>query len=81
MYIRVSVRAGAQTEFIREEGKDRYIVAVREPALKGRANERVLELVRTHLCIHLSRLGKRYIVRIASGHHSPHKLISIDEVE
>jgi len=79
MYIRVSVRTDAGIEFVKKESDNSYLIAVRVPPERGLANERVIELVREHLKTDPTYAGKRLIVRIASGHHSPHKLISIEE--
>jgi uncharacterized protein YggU (UPF0235/DUF167 family) len=79
MYIRVSVRTDAGVEFVRKKSDDSYLIAVRASAERGLANERVIELLRVHLREESVWKGRRMIIRIASGHHSPHKLISIDE--
>ena len=77
MYIRVSVRTDAKVEFVKEEGENSYLIAVKASPERGLANERVLGLLREHL----GAEKKRLIIRIVSGHHSPHKLISIEEGE
>lgn len=75
MYIKVSVRTGSKVEFVKEEGKDSLLIAVKEPAERGLANERVLEIIK-------ERSGDgRKIIKIVSGHHSPHKIISVEEVK
>lgn len=77
MYIRVSVRTDAKVEFVKKEGDARYLIAVKASPERGLANERVLELLREHF----GSESERLIIRIASGHHSPHKLISIEDGE
>jgi uncharacterized protein YggU (UPF0235/DUF167 family) len=77
MYIRVSVRTDAGVEFVKKESGDSYLIAVKAPPERGLANTRVAELLREHL----GGGGKRLIIRIVSGHHSPHKLISIEDGE
>lgn len=77
MYIRVSVRTDAGVEFVKQESENVYLVAVKAPAERGLANDRVIELLREHF----RGENKRLIIRIASGHHSPHKLISIEDGE
>ena len=74
MYIRVSVRTDAGVEFVRQESDNTYLIAVRAPAERGLANKRVIELLRENMAT-----DKRLIMRIVSGHHSPHKLISIED--
>ena len=46
-------------------------MAVRERAEHGLANRRMLELLR-------ARFGGHAKIRIVSGHHSPHKIISVE---
>lgn len=79
MYIRVSVRTDAGVEFVKKQSDNSYLIAVRVPPERGLANERIVELLREHLKTDSVHGGKRLIIRIASGHHSPHKLISIEE--
>lgn len=75
MYVRVSVRTDAGVEFVKRESENSYLIAVKASPERGLANERVIELLREHL----GGANKRLIIRIASGHHSPHKLISIED--
>lgn len=72
MYLRVSVAPGSKREHI-AEGKDgMLLISVREPAEGNRANSRVRELVALRFMLPTSS------VRILSGHHSPVKLLIID---
>ena len=48
-------------------------MSVKEPAERGLANERVIEMVREYLKVYNKD------VRIVSGHHSPGKIIKIEE--
>lgn len=75
MYIRVSVRTDAGVEFVKQESENAYLIAVKASPERSLANERVVELLREYL----GGKEKRLIIRIASGHHSPHKLISIED--
>lgn len=50
---------------------DLLYVFVREAAKAGRANRRMLELLQAHF-------GANKRTRIISGHHSPHKVVSVD---
>jgi len=70
MYIKVSVTAGAKSEFI-EESKDKLSIFVREPADKNRANTRVREIVAHRFQV---PLGK---VKIRIGHKNPRKILEI----
>lgn len=72
MYIKVKVKAGNKKERFEKISEDHFNVAVIEPAERGLANKRVLELVREYFKVYNSD------VRIVSGHHSPGKIISID---
>ena len=69
MLIKVRVTADARAEKVGKYADDLYVVSVREPAERGQANERVLEIVR--------KLFPRKTVRLVSGHHKPAKIIEI----
>ncbi len=73
MYIKVYVTAGAKKEYVREEKSDHYLVAVNLPAERGLANDRTLELLRTYLG------PTKRVIKIVSGHHSPHKIVLIED--
>lgn len=72
MYIKVEVLAGAKRERVLKRADDSFFVSVREEAEQNMANRRVLQLVRQEFG------GKNIIAKIISGHHSSHKIISID---
>ncbi len=69
MYIKVQVIPESKEEAVSEKGEVLY-VSVREKAEQGAANRRMLELVRV-------RFGPGKRLRIVSGHHAPHKIISV----
>ena len=71
MFLRVHVLTESAEEGIRDVSGGTLAVAVREKAERGLANRRALQL----LCAHF---GAGKWVRIASGHHSPRKIISVD---
>lgn len=72
MYLRVHVVPGAKREQV-TEGKGGVLnISVREEAEANQANNRVRELVALRLLLPVSK------VRILSGHHSPVKLLTID---
>ena len=73
MYIRISVIAGAKREVVKETAADHWDISVKEPAEQNLANRRVLELVRVKY--------PNMAVRQVSGHHSPSKIVSVDEKE
>ncbi|MEK7201461.1 MAG: DUF167 domain-containing protein [Patescibacteria group bacterium] len=72
MYVRVHVAPGSKREQITEGKGGILLITVREPAEGNQANKRVRELVALRLLLPLSK------VRILSGHHSPTKLLTID---
>ena len=71
MFIKVFVTPGAKKEKIEEKGET-LAIAVREPAMGNRANDRVRELIALREGV---PLGK---VRILTGHRSRAKMISIN---
>ena len=73
MYIHVRVIPKARKEVFEQEGKDRFKIAVREPALRNAANERVVELLARHFKLPSSAFC------IINGHTAPTKLISIKD--
>ena len=70
MYIKVQVLSESREEGITEKDELLY-VSVREKPEHGAANRRMLELLRARFGI-----GKR--LKIVSGHHAPHKVLSVD---
>ncbi len=73
MYIKIRAKAGAKKEEVVAESVDHYIVSVRQKAERNMANTRILEIFRM-------RFPGR-AVRLVSGHHSPSKIISVDDTE
>ena len=71
MRIRVKVNAGAQGESVRRLADGYYQVRTRAPAVRGRANRRVLELLGAELGVPTDRL------RIVAGQTSPLKWIEL----
>lgn len=75
MYIKVEVHADAKKEIVEKRGDDSYFIAVRQKAEQNQANRRVMELIKSEFA------DKRIIIKIVSGHHSPHKILSIEFVD
>lgn len=71
MYIKVRVTTESNQESLEEKASDLFDVAVKEKAEAGRANTRVLGLLKQHF----PKAKRLYIV---SGHHSPHKIVSVE---
>lgn len=72
MKFRVKVKPGSKKEFIKEVGEGELEVAVSSPPQKGKANERLLEILAEHFGISKSR------VRVLRGHSSRIKLVEVD---
>ncbi len=72
MYVRVRVVAGAKKEKVERVREDHFDIAVKEPAERNLANGRVREIIADAFGVSVSS------VRIVSGHHSPSKIMSVD---
>ena len=68
MIIRVDVKTDAREEGMEKLGEDWYLVQVKAPKKKGKANAAVLNILKKHLN------GR---ARIISGHKSTRKIIEI----
>jgi uncharacterized protein YggU (UPF0235/DUF167 family) len=73
MYIHVRVHANAKKESWTLKKPAYFEASVREKAENNQANARVLHLVANHFGVVVDR------VRIVNGHHSPSKLIVVQE--
>lgn len=71
MYIKVHAVPGAKKEKVTRISDERYDIAVREPAERNLANERIREILAREFTITTG------LVRLISGHRSPHKIFSI----
>jgi uncharacterized protein (TIGR00251 family) len=69
MYIKISVNAGAKEESLVRVSDDRYEISVKEPKKDGRANKRVIEILRG--------LYPKSSVRIIAGHLWPNKIVEV----
>ena len=69
MRITVDVKAGAREEGVEELGKGRYLVRVKAPRKKGKANIAVIKLLQRHF-------GGR--ARIVRGFTSTRKVVEIE---
>ena len=70
-YIKVEVVPESTEDGLVKERDDTFIVTVREKAKQGRANRSMLSLLSKHF-------GGGMRVRLVSGHHSPHKIVSVE---
>lgn len=73
-YIHVKVIAGVKKENFSQKNEDYFEVSVREKAERNMANTRVLEIIAERLEVPLNK------VRIVNGHHSPSKLLVVEEL-
>ena len=71
MQIRAQVKSNQRTDKIVWAG-DKFYISVSIPAIEGKANKRVVELVAGGLDVTKS------LVSIAKGHTSPYKTLAID---
>ena len=70
MYLKVKVKSGTKREVIEKISEDHFNISIKEKAEHNYANERIIEIMRN--------IFKARLVKIASGHHSPSKIISIE---
>jgi uncharacterized protein (TIGR00251 family) len=68
--ITVDVKAGAKEEGIEELGESHFLVKVKAPRRKGKANAQVVKLIQRHF-------GRR--AAIVRGHTSTRKTIELEE--
>lgn len=73
MYIKVRVITKAREDKVEEISPSEFKIWTKAKPERNQANESVIALVRKHL--------KRYNgdIRIVSGHHSPKKILSLDD--
>ncbi len=71
MKIQVQVKPNSKSEEVSQEG-DNFIVKVKEPPEKGRANQAVVRLLAKHFGVPQSQL------KILSGFKSRSKVISVE---
>jgi len=70
MLIKVEVKAEAREEKVESQGGDLYLVHVKAPRSKGKANQAVLKALKRHF-------GRQ--ARLVSGATSTSKLVEISE--
>lgn len=70
MYITVDVKPGKRVEAIEEIDKKHFLVHVKEPANKGKANKAVIKLLKYYF-------NKE--VKLISGHTSSRKILEVEE--
>lgn len=68
MRITVDVKAGSRQESVEEIDADHYLVTVKEPRQKGKANQAVLKILKKHF-------GRQ--ARLVSGAKSTTKIVEL----
>ena len=71
MKIIVKARPNSKVEKVEKIGDNEFMVAVKEPPAKGRANEAIIKLLARHFNVPANS------VRIKTGHASKSKLVEI----
>ena len=71
MYIHVKAKTGARKEEVNKISADHFEVTVKEPAEMNLANKRILAIIKA--------VYPGMQVKIVNGHHSPSKLLSVEE--
>lgn len=71
MRIFIKVKSRAKEEFVKKVDEKHFIVAVKEPPVKGKANQAVIEALAEYFDVKRSR------VSIVAGHTSKQKIIDI----
>ncbi len=72
MLLKVKVKPNAKREGVIPLGDNLYEVRVNAPPEKGKANERLIELLAEHLNVSKSKL------KILKGHTARNKLVEVD---
>jgi len=72
MYIKVRAITGSKKEEVILEKPNYFKIFVREKAERNLANTRIIELIAKEYKVTSNR------VRITNGHHSPSKLLCVD---
>lgn len=70
MRITVDVKADSREEGVEDLGEGHYLVRVKAPRRKGKANAAVLKVLRRHFGRHAA---------ILSGHTSTRKIVELEE--
>lgn len=72
MYVRVQVKPKAKKESVIQTDDKTYSIAVKEPAARNLANDRVRWLLAGEFRISVGQ------IKLISGHRSPRKIFDID---
>lgn len=73
MYIHIKAQTKTKKESVKQLSVDHFEIAVREPAKQNLANRRIVAIIEERF--------PGTVVRIINGHHSPSKLLSVDDKE
>ncbi len=70
MHIKIRVITESRKDVVKKVSDEHYEISVTEPAKGNRANNKILEIIRS--------LHPMAVIRIVSGHHSPNKIMSVE---
>lgn len=70
MYIKIRVKTKQRKQEVTRTSHDHFEISVKEKPENNNANDKILEIIRNEY--------PDSIVRIISGHHSPNKILSIE---
>jgi len=70
-HLKIHAYPGSSKESVTNRAEDRLLIRVRESAENNHANDRILEILR--------KLYPSAVIRMIKGHHSAHKIVSIEE--
>lgn len=73
MKIFVKAKPGAKIEKVEKVGENNFVVSVKEPPIKGRANQAIIKVLAEYFNVPLSD------IKIVSGHTSRQKVIKVDK--
>ncbi len=71
MYLHIKIKTKQKIESIVKISDTKFEISVKEEAKQNRANTRMIELIKEYF--------NTNNVKIISGHHSPTKLIAIED--
>lgn len=71
MLIKIKAYPDSRKEVVTKSPSGRLSIHVREPAEGNRANESILEIIRS--------MHPKARVKMVSGHHRPNKIVSVEE--
>jgi uncharacterized protein YggU (UPF0235/DUF167 family) len=71
MYLKLHLTPAAKRDQVTRVSADKFAISVKEKAEGNMANKKALDILAEYLGVRAAS------IRIVSGHHAPHKIISI----